>query len=247
MVATESLIASLCDMIQSQGIEVGDRLPAERKLCEMLSVSRTRLRELLKQLMAQGIIETKVGSGTFLKQNPVIQKMDANLHQVDSLLLQDPDYRFDVQEARAVLESGAAWYAALRATDEEKNHIRAVYKELQHYQNIGDLEKAAHADAKFHLAIAEASHNIVLIQLMRNVFELLRHNVVLARHKMYTDTLMVDQLNHQHSTLLTAIEQKDATNALKSVQQHIHYVIDQVKQIDEEIARQERKNRLKKF
>lgn len=247
MTAAQSLISALGDIVIKQGIEIGDRLPAERKLCEMLSISRTRLRELLKQLTAQGLIETKIGSGTFLKQDPAMWKIDANLNQIGQLIAQDPDYRFDVQEARAVLEGGTAWYAALRATDEEKALIRTAYDRLQHFQQIGDLPKAADADANFHLAIAEASHNVVLIQLMRNVFELLHHNVVLARHKMYTDTVMANQLNQQHTELLSAIEQKDAHGALNSVQQHIHYVIDQVKQIDEAEARQERKNRLKKL
>lgn len=241
------MISSLASIIENQALEVGDRLPAERKLCEMLAISRTRLRELLKQLTAQGLIETKIGSGTFLKQNPSMWRIDTNLNQLGKLLAQDPDYRFDVQEARAVLEGGTAWYAALRATDEEKANIRAAYETLQHYQQMGDLVSAADADANFHLAIAEASHNVVLIQLMRNVFELLHHNVVLARNKMYTETVMAEQLNLQHKELLNAIENKDAEYALKSVQRHIHYVIDQVKQIDESEARQERKNRLKKL
>lgn len=247
MTRKTSLISALGEIIKDQGIEIGGRLPAERKLCEMLSISRTRLRELLKQLTAQGWIDTKIGSGTFLKQDPQMWNIDSHLNQIGRLLTQDPDYRFDVQEARAVLEGGTAWYAALRATDEEKIMIRAAYNQLQHYQQIGDLDRAADADAHFHLAIAEASHNVVLIQLMRNVFELLHHNVVLARHKMYTDTVMASQLNEQHAELLNAIEQKDAHSALNSVQQHIHYVINQVKQIDEAEARQERKNRLKKL
>ncbi len=247
MTKKTSLISALGEVIKDQGIEIGGRLPAERKLCEMLSISRTRLRELLKQLTAQGLIDTKIGSGTFLRQDPKMWKIDNHLNQIGRLLSQDPDYRFDVQEARAVLEGGTAWYAALRATDEEKAMIRAAYEQLQHYQQVEDLDRAADADANFHLAIAEASHNVVLIQLMRNVFELLHHNVVLARHKMYTDTVMANQLNQQHTELLSAIEQKDAHGALNSVQQHIHYVIDQVKQIDEAEARQERKNRLKKL
>lgn len=247
MTTTHALISALGRIIKDQSIEVGERLPAERKLCEMLSISRTKLRELLKQLIAQNFIETKVGSGTFLKQDPAMWKVDINLNQIGRLLAQDPNYRFDVQEARAVLEGGTAWYAALRATDEEKAHIREAYEKLQYYQQIGDLANAADADANFHLAIAEASHNAVLIQLMRHVFELLHHNVVLARHKMYTDDRMTEQLNLQHTELLNAIERKDANSALKSVQKHIHYVIEQVKQIDEAEARQERKNRLKKL
>lgn len=247
MVESNSLIVMLGNIIGDLGIAIGGRLPAERKLCEMLSISRTRLRELLKQLTAQGFVDTRVGSGTFLRQPPSVWKIDSNIHQLSQLLDDDPNYRFDVQEARAVLEGGTAWYAALRATEQDKQHIRLAHDALLEHQANNQFDLAADADANFHLAIAEASHNAVLIQLMRNVFELLHHNVVLARHKMYTDENMVAQLNVQHFQVMTAIEQGNAQQALECVQGHIHYVIDQVKEINESEARILRTNRLKQF
>ncbi|NOL50018.1 FCD domain-containing protein [Pelistega europaea] len=245
MVESSSLIVALGNVISDLGISIGGRLPAERKLCEMLSISRTRLRELLKQLTAQGFVDTRVGSGTFLKQPPSAWKIDSYIHQLSQLLEEDPNYRFDVQEARAVLEGGTAWYAALRATEDDKKQIRIAHDALLQHQIDNNFALAADADAHFHLTIAEASHNAVLIQLMRNVFELLHHNVVLARHKMYTDETMVTQLNVQHRQVMTAIEQGNAQLALESVQKHIHYVIDQIKEIDESDARLQRTQRLK--
>lgn len=245
MTDSNSLIETLGTLIERLELGLGARLPAERKLCDMLSVSRPRLREVLKQLTAQGFLETRQGSGTFVKQLPAMWKIDSNLHQLNHLLEQDPAYRFDVQEARAVLEGGTAWYASLRATEEDLLAIRQAYEKLDYYQQMGNLALAADADAHFHLAIAEASHNAVLIQLMRNVFELLHHNVVLARLKMYVDPDRVGQLNQQHIDLLQAIEQRNPQKALEIVQGHIHYVIEQVKEINESQARQQRKNRLK--
>ncbi|ETD66935.1 transcriptional regulator [Pelistega indica] len=247
MAVSNPLTQVLADFIESQSIQIGERLPAERKLCEILSISRTRLRELFKQLIAQDLLETRVGSGTYLKQSPTMWRIDSNLNQLSKLVSEDPNYRFDVQEARAVLEGGTAWYASLRATAEEKREIRQAYEQLLEYQQQGNLILASDADANFHLVIAEASHNAVLIQLMRNVFELLHHNVVLARHKMYSDAEMVDNLNEQHKELVEAIEKGDAQNALNIVQGHIHYVIDKVKEINESEARRERTSRLKKF
>lgn len=241
------LVETLGNLIESLDLGIGARLPAERKLCEMLSISRPRLREVLKQLSAQGFLDTKLGSGTFVKQIPAMWKIDSNLNQLNQLLEEDPNYRFDVQEARAVLEGGTAWYASLRATPEDLASIRNAYEKLDYYQQMGNLALAADADAHFHLAIAEASHNAVLIQLMRNVFELLHHNVVLARLKMYVDPERAGQLNQQHIDLLHAIENRNPQQALDIVQGHIHYVIEQVKQIDESEARQQRKNRLKQM
>lgn len=233
----------LAVLIHRYNINVGDRLPAERKLCELLNTSRPRLRELLKQLSSKGIIQSKVGSGNFLIKPPLLWSVDSQLSHVDRLIQEDPDYRFDVQEARSVLEGGAVWYAALRATDQDKQRIHQAYQALLTYQGNNDAEKAADADAQFHLTIAEASHNVVLIQMMRNVFSLLHHNVVLGRKKMYNDPKRAEQLNRQHAAMLTAIDKKKPQAALAAVRHHIEYVVTEVKKIDEVDARHRRKNR----
>lgn len=81
------------------------------------------------------------------------------MQPLSNLIDEDPAYRFDVQEARMVLEGGTAWYAAQRATAEDLKNIRACYEQIAHFQILGDDDQAAITDAKFHLAIAEASHN----------------------------------------------------------------------------------------
>lgn len=87
--------------------------------------------------------------------------------------------------------------------------IRACYEQIAHFQILGDDDQAAIADAKFHLAIAEASHNLVLIQMMRGLFDLLQYNVVLGRRKVYTEAHRFDQLHDQHFQVMDAIERQD--------------------------------------
>ena len=157
---------------------------------------------------------------------------------------EDPDYRYDVQEARAVLESGTAWYAAKPPSEEDRQMIREAYERLLHYQAQAQDELSADADAAFHLAIAEASHNVVLIQMMRNVFKLLRYNVALGRRKLYADQQRFDQLNLQHAEVLEAIERRDPEAASRAVRQHLDFVIQEVREIDEAEVRRLRKNRL---
>ncbi|MEG1991589.1 MAG: FCD domain-containing protein, partial [Christensenella sp.] len=103
------------------------------------------------------------------------------------------------------------------------------------------------ADAKFHLAIAEASHNLVLIQMMRGLFDLLQYNVVLGRRKVYTEAHRFDQLHDQHFQVMHAIERRDPEAARNAVCGHIEFVVQQVRSIDEEDARRQRASRLNRI
>ena len=247
MKVSDRVLQSLRHLIESQQMKVGDRLPAERKLCEQLGVSRSSLREAIQQLTSQGMLVSKVGAGTFLQQLPTNWSQYQIVQPLSNLIDEDPAYRFDVQEARIILEGGTAWHAALRATPEDIQHIRDCYDQITHFQSLGDDEQAARADANFHLAIAEASHNLVLIQVMRGVFDLLQFNVALGRRKVYSEAHRFDQLHEQHLQVIDAIERRDPEAARKAVCGHIEFVVQQVRSIDEEEARRQRSSRLNRI
>ena len=244
MKVSDKVVQNLRILIEQDNMQVGDRLPAERKLCEQLGVSRSSLREAIQQLISMGILLSKVGAGTFLQQLPNNWSQDQIVQPLSLLIDQDPAYRFDVQEARTILEGGTAWYAAERATSEDLKNIRECYDQIAYFQALGDDDQAARADAKFHLAIAEASHNLVLIQMMRSLFDLLQFNVVLGRRKVYSESHRFDQLHDQHFQVMAAIERRDPEAAQKAVCGHIEFVVQQVRSIDEEEARRQRSSRL---
>ena len=247
MKVSDKVVQDLRTLVEKNQMQVGDRLPAERKLCEQLGVSRSSLREAIQQLTSQGMLVSKVGAGTFLQQLPTNWSQYQIVQPLSNLIDEDPAYRFDVQEARMVLEGGTAWYAAQRATAEDLKNIRACYEQIAHFQILGDDDQAALADAKFHLAIAEASHNLVLIQMMRGLFDLLQDNVVLGRRKVYTEAHRFDQLHDQHFQVMDAIERQDPEAARTAVCGHIEFVVQQVRMIDEEDARRQRASRLNRI
>lgn len=248
MRVSEKVIHYLQRLIYQQGLKVGDRLPAERNLCEQFGVSRSSLREALHQLNQQGVLESRLGDGTYIKQLPTQLSYPSyqfvSYPLLSNLIDQDPSYRFDVQEARLILEGGTAWYAAERATAQDREKIHYYYDQISYFQSIGDNEQAAIHDAKFHLAIAEASHNLVLIQMMREIFDVLQLNIVLGRRKVYSEPLRFDLLHQQHFDVMTAIDQQNPIAARSSVCHHIEFVIQQVRLIDEAEARLQRSNRL---
>lgn len=161
-------------------------MPAERQLATSLGVSRPSLREAIQQLNSQGVLISRRGDGTYIQQLPEQWPQQLIVNPISNLIEEDPLYRFDVQEARLLLEGGTAWYAALRSTPEDRAKIHHYFNEISRHQNAGDSAQAAVADAEFHLAIAEASHNVVLIQMMRSLFDLLQYNVLLGRKRFIT-------------------------------------------------------------
>ncbi len=247
MKIVDQVVQKLSQLIEQQNMQVGTRLPSERQLCEQLAVSRSSLREALQKMNSKGILVSKVGDGTYLEKLPQHWSDEFIIQPISFLIDEDPLYRFDVQEARLVLEGGTAWYAAQRSTEEDRAKIHYYYDQVLHFQSIGDADKASEADANFHLAIAEASHNIVLIQMMRSLFNLLQYNVVLGRRKVYTDTHKFEQLHLQHFQVMDAIDRQDAQMARASVCSHIEYIIQQVRGIDEAEARLKRVSRLKRI
>jgi GntR family transcriptional regulator, L-lactate dehydrogenase operon regulator len=247
MKVSERVMHSLRVLVETQNLKVGDRLPAERKLCEQLGVSRSSLREAIQQLVSQGMLQSRVGAGNYLQQLPEHWSQQNIVQPLSHLIDEDPAYRFDVQEARIILEGGTAWHAAMRATPEDLANIRRCYDKIGRFQALGDDHLAANADAEFHLAIAEASHNLVLIQMMRSLFDLLQYNVVLGRRKVYTEHNRYDQLRDQHYQVMHAIERRDPDAARAAVCGHIEFVIEQVRAIDEADARRQRASRLNRI
>lgn len=247
MKVSDKVVQNLRMLIEQQNMQVGDRLPAERKLCEQLGVSRSSLREAIQQLSSLGMLISRGGAGTFLQQIPMHWSQQQIVQPLSMLIDVDPAYRFDVQEARLILEGGTAWYAAQRASKEDLLNIREHYDRISYYQSLGNDDQASMADAKFHLAIAEASHNLVLIQMMRSLFDLLQFNVLLGRRKIYSESHRFDRLHDQHFQVMDAIERQDPEAARYAVCGHIEFIVQQVRMIDEEDARRQRASRLNRI
>jgi DNA-binding FadR family transcriptional regulator len=234
---SDQIAEQLETMIATQGLKPGDRLPAERQLAEQLEVSRPSLREAIQKLISKGLLISRAGGGTFVQQvgatppcaNPMVE-----------LFRENPEYRFDVLEIRHALEGNAAWYAALRATDEDKANIRTRYEQMIALHGSEDPMDEARADAAFHLSIVEASHNLVLLHVMRGLFELLQNSISHNLDKLYTLPRVFEPLKEQHRELMEAVVASDPERARKAGQEHLAFVEDSLKSIDADEARKVR-------
>ncbi len=220
----DDIVAQLETMILEGTLKAGERLPAERALAEQFGVSRPSLREAIQKLAAKGLLVSRHGGGNFVAESLGSTFSDPLLH----LLENNRDAQRDLLEFRHTLEGSCAYYAALRATEVDQQRLTEAFTALQDcYDREGTVSRAEEgaADAQFHLAIAEASHNAVLLHTIRGLFDLLKRNVVTNIGGMYAlrDETR-DMLLRQHRELYEAIMARRASEAREVIHRHINYV-----------------------
>jgi DNA-binding FadR family transcriptional regulator len=232
---SDQIAKTLEAMIANGQVNPGERLPSERDLSARLKVSRPSLREAIQKLNSKGLLSTHRGGGTY-----VCDKLEPSfVSPLLSLLQEQPESRFDVLEIRYALEGTAAYYAALRGTDEDKENIRHHFEEMELKHGSSDPMDEARGDAAFHLSIVEASHNLVLLHVMRGLFTLLQSSISHNLDKLYTLPRVFDPLSHQHRRLMNAIIEGDPGKARTAAQQHLIFVEESLQQIDREEIRKQ--------
>lgn len=194
----------------------GMRLPAERELAATLGVSRGSLREAVARLKARGMLESRPGSGVFVSDR--LQASIASPWQ--QLLAEHPDLRWDTLEFRRELEVAAARFAALRATEADLTKIGAAFERLCAAYDSGDRRAERGADADFHEAIAEASHNSMFRHLHAGIVRMLREHISLNLTGMSDVTA---QLRQQHQAIWDAIRLGQSEQARAAMLLHINF------------------------
>lgn len=242
---SDDIVEQLERMILEGTLRPGGRLPAERALAEQFGVSRPSLREAIQKLTAKGLLVSRQGGGNYVVENLGSTFSDPLLH----LLECSSEAQRDLLEFRHTLEASCAYYAAIRATDVDRARLREAFDALQDcYSRVDEVSRAEEgaADANFHLAIAEASHNAVLLHTIRGLFDLLRRNVVTNIGGMYKQRAETrDMLINQHRELYLAIIEGRADDAREVSSRHLLYVqevLEEVRQQVQRTARAERRN-----
>lgn len=152
----------------------GEKLPAEQKLCELLGVSRTSLREAVKSLVAKGLISTGPKIGTLVLPQERWNWFDSDVVSWQAKIGFPPQLLNDLQELRAVIEPQAVRMASERATAAEIAALVKAYEGMKAAVAAGaEADYIAH-DYDFHLGLLRASHNQMFLQTGRALGSLLR-------------------------------------------------------------------------
>lgn len=153
----EQVVIQIESLIKNGEWPVGTRIPAEIELMSQLDVSRNTLREAIRALVHAGLLQTKQGSGTYVRSNKK-SGTDFEKRLEHSTLI-------EILEVRHALEREAASLATERRTERD---IKILKECLKKCKNAKDLSEFATADIELHKAIIRASHNGPLIELYTN-------------------------------------------------------------------------------
>ncbi|MFF3248789.1 FadR/GntR family transcriptional regulator [Streptomyces sp. NPDC002870] len=215
----ELVLARIEEQILAGNLRVGDRLPPERELVDLLGVSRAAVREALRVLEAQGVLRSRVGTGP--ASGTVIAAMpSAGLTQLLRLHMALANFPLgDVVEARATLERSSARLAAERATEDDLAQMRDSLVRM----DVAGLarEQFNDCDTDFHVAIAEAGGNRLMADMTIAVRSAVRHTLLTAFHKLSDWESVAARLRAEHHAIYNAIMERDAERAGDLVEAHI--------------------------
>lgn len=198
----------------------GERLPSERELSERMDVSRPSLREALAELQDRGLLTTRPNAGVYVAE----VMGSAFAPALVDLFSRHDEAVFDYISFRRDLEALAAERAARFGSDTDLQVIDAIFTRMEAAHQKRDPTDEAALDAQFHLAIIEASHNVVMLHMMRSMFDLLREGVFYNRQMMFKVRTTREALLDQHRAINTAIQSRDPAASRAAVVSHLDYV-----------------------
>ena len=206
----EKVVDAIKGSIAKGELAYGDPLPPERQMIDDLGVSRSSLREAFSVLELLGLIESIPGKGRFVR-HPQSFSEDAG----GSVLPLEGSAVLELMEARRVLDPAIASEAARKASPSDMTKLRRVLSTTK--TGLDDPMQRAQSDFDFHLAMAEATHNFIFINIVRMEF-----NLILATHE-HIYGLLQDKLAfvNEHETLYEAILQHDIAGAGEAAAGHI--------------------------
>ena len=202
---------AITEMIVQQRFRPGDRLPNELELAEELHVGRTTLREALRILSTRGLVEARRGVGTFVTRSQSIHD------DFDVLKIQNTRVNIkDLYEMRLMFEPQAAYYACLRASDEELEAI-LHYGELDEESILRGDPHWDECEQKFHNSIASATHNQFITALLPIFNRAIHQGIILANQSPQAAETTI----HDHRLLMRYLKARNPEGAKAAMYLHM--------------------------
>lgn len=214
----KQVIEELVNYIDKNSLELGDQLPSERTLSSMLNVSRTTVKEAMSVLEANGFVHIKQGVGVFLAaaNNEQFQQ------EVNDVLANQKGSFRDIFELRQAIEGDAAYYAAKRITEEQKEQFTKLYRNLAEAEQRG--EDAVEEDLQFHMAIARASNNTLVYEVMKLLSNRMKVFLMQNRAGKFMDTKHINDVSHEHKEIFEMIINGNSERAKAAMWSHLQSI-----------------------
>lgn len=213
----QQVVASIKEYIQEGNIQVGDKLPTERELCEMLSVGRGTTREAMRILQATGFVELYPGRGAFVASIKGPEKGDL----VKWFAENEVELK-DVLEVRMAIEPLAIKLAIQHSMPDDVKALQAIQEKSKEAAARGDAAALALYDEQFHASIMEFSRNKLLVTLNKQISASLKK----FRGKTFYISQNVENFIPAHASIIEAFVKKDTALGETSMRAHLECVFE---------------------
>ncbi|TBL75127.1 FadR/GntR family transcriptional regulator [Paenibacillus thalictri] len=200
-------------------LKPGDKLPSGKELSEKFQVGRSTVREALSALKAKGLVEIRQGEGSYVRR---IEPDDVELPGFQSLLM-NRETVIELIEARKALEISIAGLAAEKRTDEDIAELERIIRRMS--DHLGDEEEGERSDLQFHLALARAAHNSIMLRLVDTISNQMQTAIRETRRlQMYASKTVSTQLWSEHRDIYEAVLRQNADGAQEAMRKHLFHV-----------------------
>lgn len=213
-----NVLAAITADISAGRYPVGTRLPPERELTERFSVSRPTIREAMIALELQGLAEARKGSGVFVRATTT--SSDSSELDIGA---------FEMIEARRLLEGEVAAVAATEIGDDQLDELRDLLKKMESESSVA----AEAADRDFHILIAEATGNEVIIKTVTEYWDMRDRSPLAHEMLLKAGSLGVGSRLQEHGRILAALEARSPTLARSAMRDHLTRVIEYLLDVTE--------------
>src|SRR6266567_3025703 len=211
----EQIVQQVEESIHKGVLKAGDQLPPERELAQQFGVSRTAVREAVKALTEKGLVEAYAGRGTFITDSTPYS-MRQSLDRM--LKMGQPEGSAYLAEVREILEPEIASLAATRVDAEDLASMREQIAIMDTARK--DPDAFIEADLDFHLALAEAAANPLILSLIDSIVGLLREQ----RMGIFQVDGGPERGQYHHKRIMEAMEQRDPEKARDAMRAHLDQV-----------------------
>lgn len=218
---TDSVVERIREMIESGAYEVGEKLPTEAKLCEMLAVSRTSVREATRVLQTLGYVSLIPGKGAFVADLKPSSGGEENWFDVENVKF------YDFMEVRMAIETLAVRLSVERATSKQIRALEKIHAAFLEANEKQDGLQLIILDEQFHTKIIEYTNNPLLININKQLLECFR----IYRSNSFMNNDVYHNAVGPHSRILLCFQTHNVSQAVEEMHKHLEITTQDMKLI----------------
>jgi GntR family transcriptional repressor for pyruvate dehydrogenase complex len=220
----EEIAEQIKQQIVNGRLQPGQKLPSTRELTESYEVGRSTMREALSMLKAMGLIEIRQGEGCYVRG---MDERELEVPQFEHLFT-STEAIFDLLEARKSLEMANAGLAAVKRDEQDLERLELILADMD--SELGTEAVGEKQDLRFHLTLAEATHNPIMVKLLETISAQVEVTIRESRRlQLYRNKSMTQRFWLEHKAIFEAIRDRDPARAQTEMENHLLYVEQQIR------------------